>query len=239
MIVWALYDDGNCSWYKALKDIDNVKVYSIGINDVKDIPNYIQIDLSIHNKKLIKQLSKIEHPDIIVCSPPCESWSNCDNQQRLLKSIEKKNNDEITLNFRTFSFYENHNKTCAKQMIRNYYKSLSTCLSGIATINAVHQIIHHFKPKYYVIENPQSSLIWKYIDACLDFDYATKWLVYYNNYDTNYSRKPTYFMTNAVLKLKHDTFKSEINLGNITGYDKRSSIPKELLLDIYKQISKE
>ncbi|MDD1359831.1 hypothetical protein PT305_00480 [Metamycoplasma hyosynoviae] len=85
LVVWALYDDANSSYKKAIAQINNsnnskIEVHSIGINDVKfeesNLYFYHRIDLSLMNFNLIKDLSSLPKPDIILASPPCESWSS-------------------------------------------------------------------------------------------------------------------------------------------------------------------
>ena len=81
-IIWCLFDDANGSWNKFSREREKEHYISIGIND-NDWDNYYKIDLSIQNDKLITELEKLPKPDIIVASPPCESWSIADNQRRL------------------------------------------------------------------------------------------------------------------------------------------------------------
>lgn len=63
------------SYNEALKEYDWVQNYSIGIIEHKEVENYYKIDLSCFNVNLIKELSKLPKPDVIIASPPCESWS--------------------------------------------------------------------------------------------------------------------------------------------------------------------
>lgn len=95
MIVWCLYDDANGSWNKYSKEQNENTFISIGINN-NDWDNYYKIDLSIQNENLIKELWQLPKPDIIVASPPCESWSIADNQQRLWRE-QKGNNIKVHL----------------------------------------------------------------------------------------------------------------------------------------------
>ncbi|VDR42310.1 hypothetical protein [Mycoplasmopsis caviae] len=83
VIVWALYDDGNMCYYQSLKDNENLEVYPVGINDIKDIENYKRIDLSLNNLNLLKELkSQLPKPNIILASPPLWELKSC----RLLTS---------------------------------------------------------------------------------------------------------------------------------------------------------
>ncbi|KNG79770.1 DNA cytosine methyltransferase [Mycoplasma sp. HU2014] len=226
MVIWALFDDGQMSYYNALKDFKEVKIYSIGINKK---PGVINIDLSIQNPNLIKELEKLPAPDIILASPPCESWSIADNQQKML--TQTKSHYWV---LRNKSWYKNHNNTCKPNLKRDFYKRFATTLNGFSTSSATIKIIETFQPKAWVIENPQSSKIWEYLHLFLNW-YHINNLTYYNNYDKEYSLKPTIFKSNVELNLKHKRIKTK-QMIHIHGYDRRSSIPKELIIDIYQQI---
>lgn len=228
MIIWALFDDGFGSWNK-LGSNDNIQIISIGIND-NDWQNYHKINLSIQNDNLIKELSKLPKPDAIVASPPCESWSIADNQQRLWR---KQTGNQIEVF--TYSDNKKNNEIVAPNLKRDYFKQWRTTLNGVSTALAVSKIIEHFKPKVYVIENPQTSKIWEFFrENCLIEGINN--IAYYNNYDLNYSKKPTNFFSNINLNLKKENIKNGITLEKISGYDIRSSIPKNLLLEILERI---
>lgn len=95
------------------------------------------------------------------------------------------------------------------------------------------QIIKHYKPKYWYIENPKGSLIWlKYF----------KDLNGINN-DINYGnygyivKKPTRFLSNIKLNFygaNRNRFKKTIKWEQYTNKISRSIIPTELLQDIFK-----
>jgi hypothetical protein len=69
-------------------------------------------------------------------------------------------------------------------------------LRGKPMVDKMFEIIQYFKPKYYWIENPKTSRMWKYIQEKYE-----KLELYYNRYDyCKYSSygymKPTIFATN-------------------------------------------
>ena len=228
-IIWCLFDDANGSWNKFSKEREKEHYISIGIND-NDWDNYYKIDLSIQNDKLITELEKLPKPDIIVASPPCESWSIADNQQRLWRE-QQGNNIKVHLK----SDIEHNNKTMHPTRKRDYYKQWRTTLNGISTILGTLKIIDYFKPKYWVIENPATSKIWEFINENVKLE-GFKNKAYYNAYNIEFTKKPTIFFSNLELKLKLDNIKQIRKWEEHTGYDTRSSIPKELLKDIIEQI---
>lgn len=226
--IWCLFDDCYGSWNKFSKDKEDNYI-SIGIND-NDWSNYYKIDLSIQNDKLIKQLEKLPKPDIIIASPPCESWSIADNQQRLWRK-QQGNNIEVF----TKQDIENNNKIMCKNRYRDYYKQWKTTLNGISTTLGLLKVIEHFKPLIWVIENPQSSKIWEFINENVGLSgFRNK--AYYNAYDINFTKKPTIFFSNVELYLKQDNIKQLIPWDKTSGYNRRSAIPQQLLNDIIKQI---
>lgn len=204
IIIWSLFDDGARSYYNALKNNDNYYVISIGINDLKE-DNYYKIDLSIFNDNCIKQLSKLPPPDIILASPPCESWSIADNQQRGLKDVSKDNNYSILIN-RNYNWFSEHNKTCHKSLKRNYFLQMKRRILGEITALGCFNIINHFDPKFWVIENPQSSKIWSYLNS--NGFYGIENDTYYNNWDPIFPKKPTRFLSNQNLDLSKIHIKS-------------------------------
>ena len=97
-------------------------------------------------------------------------------------------------------------------------------------INRTIEIIKHLKPRYYFIENPQFSSIWKYIDdiefkeLCINVDYC------YFGYDY---KKPTKILTNRVLENRKCKCKRHNKLVfKMTGkkqLEEKYSIPQSLL----------
>lgn len=231
-VIWALYDDGNCSYKKAIEKCFDGKyqVYCIGINEPpfesNNIYIYKQIDLSIFNDKLIEQLSELPKPDFILASPPCESWSIADTIKTWYVD-----NDKMYITPKID--YDNTNNSLPPLCKRDFYKKQKTRLLGEATILATIKIIEYFKPTYWVIENPATSKSWLYQKNIINF-YGEEEIAYYCAYDPNYSMKPTIFKSNLQLSLKKQHIDNDIKLG--CGYDIRSKIPIELIKDIITQL---
>ncbi|WP_259637531.1 DNA cytosine methyltransferase [Mycoplasmopsis fermentans] len=89
------------SYFKALQNNENCVIYSIGIQEHKDLKNYYNIDFSLNNVNLINQLKLIPKPDIIIASPPCESWSRADCSLAIWKDIS-----EASWKLNNYEFYK-------------------------------------------------------------------------------------------------------------------------------------
>lgn len=82
MTVQALFDSGNGSYTKGVKALDaNIDIYPIGIDIERKNNHFINLNLADYsrlfgNNTLFDTLDKLPKPDLIIASPPCESWSN-------------------------------------------------------------------------------------------------------------------------------------------------------------------
>ena len=225
MVVWALFDDGNRSYWKSIKKyFPEINVISVGINDLKE-QDYKRIDLSIFNEKLIKQLKELPTADVILASPPCESWVTCCNPIRNYKI------NSLSLN--NFNHYEIQNNKHKPQSKRDFYKQQRTRLYGEATQLGLNLILRTFKPKIWIIENPATSRCWLYQQEFLNWEGIMN-KTYYNCYGSK-NKKPTIFKSNIILRLKQNNIATEINMNKINGYDTRSIIPELLIKDIIEQ----
>lgn len=240
LILWALFDDGNCSYKKSIQKYfdGEFEVHCIGINNkpFDDSVNYKyhKIDLSLTNFGLLRELSKLPKPDIILASPPCESWSTADCGGRMFMSIDKewwhvKNRD----------FYNEYNKKCHPVKHRQFLQKETSRIVGENTIGATIMIIEHYakrnKKLIWAIENPATSKTWEYQKEhwCFRF-YENK--TYYSCYDKTFSPKPTIFKSNIKLNLKDKKIKGNNDHMARGSYDKRSAIPLNLIRDIVFQL---
>ena len=241
LIVWALYDDAKSSYKNAIKKFFNnlnIEVHSIGINDVtfkeKDKYHYHRIDLSLNNFNLIKQLKELPHPDIILASPPCESWSGADCGGKMFRSIDEDCNWRVM----NKKYYEKYNKTAHPVKRRYFTQKEIGRLLGESTIGATIEIINQFNPKVWVIENPKTSKTWQFQENHWDF-HGFMNDTNYSSYDSNFSLKPTTFKSNIKLDLKKDRVKGNGNHMAKGNYSTRSSIPELLIKDLFTKILKE
>lgn len=240
IIVWALYDDAESSYKKAIKKYFNgmIEVHSIGINNVvfteKENYFYHKIDLSLNNQNLIKELKELPTPDMIIASPPCESWSGADCNGKMFRSISK--NCEWIVKNRTY--YDEYNKNCQPVKKRYFLQKEKGRILGESTIGGTIEIIEHFNPKIWIIENPKTSKTWEFQINHWDFPRNKKYYMnstFYSSYDENFSAKPTIFKSNISLNLKDNKVTGNKNHMAKGSYSRRSSIPESLIKDIINQ----
>lgn len=204
--------------------------------------HFINLDLSDYSflfgqDKLIKTLDALPKPDIILSSPPCESWSIASAMRDGNACWKQERGDSLfepqvplsRFTIRDFKDYEGYQF--------NQTKSLVTRINGELTIFNTVKIIENFKPKVFVIENPAYGSIWDYIHRVLGFEIPFENLTYYNNYNNYPIKKPTKFGSNIDLKLrKNNNIKNLIDFDK-TGwsYNERSNIPKDLVEEIIEK----
>lgn len=188
------------------------------------------------NSNLIKELKKLPKPDIIVASPPCESWSWADGVGQIHNEINGNN-----WNIKNKFYYDTKK--------RNFFNKERQRILGYDTASATIYILETFEPKIWVIENPKSSMIWKFYKYHHCF-YGIENDTYYSSYDTDFSAKPTRFLSNINLYLIKEKAKTLNSLNPrykkrnpaiekvILDYNNRSSIPKQLLLKILEQLER-
>ncbi len=221
---------------KYFKD-EPIEVHSVGINDVQfpesDRFFYHRIDLSLGNFNLIDDLKKLPKPDIILASPPCESWSGADCAGKMVRSIGR-DGKWIVMNK---SYYDEYNETCHPVKRRYFIQKERSRLVGESTVGGTIEIIEHFKPKVWVIENPQTSKTWEFQRNHWDFK-GHENLAYYSAYDSNFSPKPTIFKSNIKLNLLNKRAPGNKDHMARGSYSKRSSIPSDLIISIIQQALK-
>lgn len=252
MIVWALFDSGNGSYTKGVKELNekdlcNIDVYPIGIDIEKRNNHFINLNLADYSRlfgdnTLFNTLDKLPKPDLIIASPPCESWSNasamtggnaCWKQEDLSDSLFIPQKEASMFTIRNASDYEE--AYINYKYDRQFMKRINGELCAFNTI----EIIKRYNPMYFVIENPASGRLWKYIDEVIGFKLPYLNLTRYNNYDYPL-QKPTKFASNLYLGLKNDIIKQEIEWRNFSkSYNERSNIPQKLVIEIFTKIYKD
>lgn len=249
MTVWALFDSGNGSYTKGVNALNssggtNIEIYPIGIDIEKKNNHFINLNLADYSRlfgdnTLFNVLDQLPKPDLIIASPPCESWSNasalrngnaCWKQEDLSDSLFEPQREASMFTIRNASDYEQAYNNYKYD--RQFMKRVNGELCAFNTI----EIIKRYNPKYFIIENPSSGRLWKYIEDVMGFKLPYLNMTRYNNYDYPL-QKPTKFASNLYLDLKNDIIKQEIKWGNFSkSYNERSNIPSELVKEIFKKV---
>ena len=243
MIVWALFDSGNGCYKRSADEIDEIEIYSIGLDIENKNNHFINLNLADYSRlfgdnTLFDTLDKLPQPDLIIASPPCESWSvasamksgnACWKREDVSDSLFEP---QIPLSRFTVRNYTDYDGTQFKQD-----KSLIKRINGeLCAFNTI-EIIRKYNPKYYIIENPAHGRLWEYITKILGFKIKFDNFTYYNNYDYPIS-KPTKFKSNVNLNLKSENIPNDVifNSGFSRDYNERSNIPKKLVDEIFSKI---
>lgn len=252
MIVWALFDSGNGSYTKGVKELNekdlcNIDVYPIGIDIEKRNNHFINLNLADYSRlfgdnTLFNTLDKLPKPDLIIASPPCESWSNasaipngnaCWKKEDLSDSLFKPQREPSPFTIRNKRDYE--------QAYNNYKydRQFMKRVNGELCIFNTVEIIKRYKPNYFVIENPSTGRIWRYIKDVIGFELPFNNQTRYNNYGYPI-QKPTKFASNIDLNLNNEVNKPKLKWEDFSGsYNERSNIPLDLVKEIFTRIYKE
>ena len=119
--------------------------------------------------------------------------------------------------------------------VRQFMKRVNGELCAFNTV----EIIKRYDPLFFIIENPASGRLWKYIEDVMGFRLPYLNLTRYNNYDYPL-QKPTKFASNIDLGLKNDIIKQDIEWCHFSkSYNERSNIPQKLVIEIFEKVYKE
>lgn len=248
-IIWDLCGGSQNSVYKAVKTwnkLDKYEIYTFDIFEEKGHENQ-------HIWDFTKQLSdfynyikihNIPKPHFILASPLCQTFSilmNCGKGERVCwKFNEKFDMYQIRSVEEIANIIKNNN--FLKQ--NNPVDLFERAVMGETILWNIIRIINDIKPFAWYIENPQTSLMWEYIEMnCGDFidsNGAEKNVAHYNSYDLSFTQKPTTFLSNYTLMLNKFGIKGNIKKKNgerLPGASKnetgeRVKIPALLIIDI-------
>ena len=255
MIVWALFDSGNGCYKQAVEKYFNgeLEVYSIGIDIENKNHHFLHLNLADYSElfgksELYQALDKLPTPDILLASPPCESWS-------IASSIKRGNVCWYTEELNTlFGVVEatNHFTLRTKEQLeqhfektpyfkKHWWKTVYNRINGELCAFNIIRIIERYKPHVWVIENPQSSRLWRYYRQIQNFHGIAN-VAHYNAYDKSFLKKPTTFYSNIPLNLKTTPEPPEVTMHSrvakatgrpmINSYNERSNILLPLIRDI-------
>ncbi|WP_321388751.1 DNA methyltransferase [uncultured Enterococcus sp.] len=241
MIVWALFDSGNGCYKRSAQKFDDIEIYSIGLDIENKNDHFIHLNLADYsymfgNNELYETLDALPSPDLIIASPPCESWSIASAMRGGNASWKQETGDGLfepqmplsRFTIRDYKEYENYQFKPEKSLINRINGEL-------CTFNTI-QIIKRYSPAFYIIENPASSRIWEYIESVLGFELLFDNMTYYGNYDYPV-KKGTKFKSNLSLDLQQTKPDKLINLKILMRkYNERSNIPEKLVDEIFEKV---
>jgi len=258
IVIWALFDSGNSCYKKAVEKYfpHDFEIYSIGIDKENKKENrkyFIHLDLADYGalfgrNTLFDELDKLPKADIVLASPPCESWSvasalaggnicwRVETVQTLFGTYTTHNQFSL----RDFESFNQRYGADADALIKpHWWRTIYNRINGELCGYNLIRIIERYEPTIWVIENPQSSRLWKYYKHIHNFK-GIKNLAHYHAYDENFPKKPTVFCSNIRLPLKTKTEPASVVISTkhakdrrvVRSYNERSNIPLLLIKDI-------
>lgn len=167
-VCWALFDSETGDYMSTIHKYfeDKIDVYGVGLSHYgKNTDHYVNFDLSDFSelfggenigKKLLKILPK---PDIIVASPPCESWSH-------MTSINNGNIHWKRYASKLFpenKVFQLQDVDVESKFVKNAsIKTFYTRVNGELCHQNTWEIIKKTNPKVFMVENPD-NYSWEYI----------------------------------------------------------------------------
>lgn len=174
MITWALFDSGNGSYTKGVKSLNegdecDIEIYPIGIDIEHKNSHFINLNLADYSRlfgdnTLFDTLDKLPKPNLIIASPPCESWSNasaipngnaCWKKEDLSDSLFKPQREPSPFTIRNSRDYE--------QAYNNYKydRQFMKRVNGELCVFNTIEIIKRYKPEFLSLK---TQLVGEYGD---------------------------------------------------------------------------
>lgn len=252
LVCWALFDSETGDYMSTVKKhfSDDIEIYGVGMSHYgKNTDNYVNFNLADFSelfdgvgigKKLLKLLPK---PDIIVASPPCESWSHMTSVNN--GNIHwKRYASKLFPENKVFQLQDiNAESGFVKgQGIKTFYCRVN----GELCHQNTWEIIKTTNPTVFMVENPD-NYSWEYIQNYVRGGVPKMYLNYlvYSAYDpVKFSPKREIFASNIKLKLRDfsvenngNSIKSSCDKNGFISkdYGTRSKIPELALKDFFGQ----
>ena len=200
-VVWDLFGGGQNSVYNAIGKNSKYDIYTFDVTE----PNrkkHFKVDLAQDNIIEVMNNLNVPKPDIILSSTLCQSFSVVLNMKGGGTCFWKFNKDKTKLIFRSKKEFEELKSGFTKNLKSDV--QLFIAKLGKKCIDNTIELIKYHKPVYWYIENPKSSLIWKYITLNLK-DFYNPSNCFLN--EASYGKygylitKPTYFLSNVKMDL--------------------------------------
>ncbi|MGL4950819.1 MAG: hypothetical protein ACRC4M_03260 [Mycoplasma sp.] len=222
-IIWDLFGGGQNSVYKTLQENDMLDQYEVYTFDVTEPTREHHYKLDLAQDDIIEIFKQFPKPDIILSSTLCQSWScvlnmkgggTCFWTYEDMVKKEKLKERSIEEFERLKSGYTANKKADVQLFITRLGKKCAD--------NTI-KLIEHYKPKYWYIENPNASLLWRYVKFNRT-DFYNPETMFFNK--TKYSsygfpiQKATIFLSNVEMKLLNlPKEKLQYHIETINGVD--------------------
>lgn len=235
IVIWDLFGGGQNSVYNAIgKNGDsNYDIYTFDVTEPTRDKHY-KLDLSQDN--IVEIFKNFPKPDIIVSSTLCQSFSCVLNMKGGGTCFWKYNKDKTKLVHRSKKEFEELKNGFTKNLDAD--TQLFVAKLGKKCIDNTIELIKYYKPKYWYIENPKHSLIWKYITLNRNdfYDPTTMFIneASYGKYGF-LTTKPTFFMSNVKMDLLKGKIEPPYTIEEIDGIkyyvlkdDPNTKVPRSL-----------
>lgn len=251
MIVWALFDSGNGCYTKAFNqwcvdrqtDRRTDVIIPIGLDVKGRKGEFIELNLASYvdlfgDNTMFETLDALPKPDLIIASPPCESWSVASSMIEGNASWKKGRSflGETQFIPRSRNEYNLLTKSGNKVQFK-FKRSYLQRINGELTIFNVIRIIAKYRPKVFIIENPKNSRIWNYIKEVLNVNIPFRNDTFYSAYGYPV-HKPTSFHSNIDLGLLNKKGEATTSWNSFSkDYNVRSNIPLDLIKHIFNKVN--
>ncbi len=235
-VIWAFFDGLNGSFRKAM-DPEKYIVISMDIlTHAKDGYKNTIMDMTRPIEEIINDLDKLPKADIMIFHPMCQSFSGA---RRMEGGVEGYIKDDNILRERERESFDKCNLT-SKRAPSNWEGVINRRTIGQKAIQNTWNVIQHYKPKKWFIENPRTSLIWFYMEKNMQVNISELFMnnTEYGAYGHD-SKKPTSFLSNVKMELKKTPKGWKGTKGSDQkSYKDRSDIPSGVLQHIMQHFEK-
>lgn len=218
-IIWDLFGGGQNSVFNALKEFDLLNQFEVYTFDITERTREHHYKLDLSQDNIIKIFKEFPKPDIIVASPLCQSFSCVLNMKGGGTCFWKLNKSKTKLVQRSIKEFEKLKSGFTKHLkadVQLFIKKL-----GERCINNTIALIKYYKPKYFYIENPKQSLIWKYITLNRRKDFYNENTMFINEASYGkygyFTTKATFFLSNVKMELEKGNIKPPYHIEIVNG----------------------
>lgn len=237
IVVWDLFGGGQNSVFNSLKENDMLEFFDIYTFDVTEPTRDKHFKFDLSQENIVDIFKKYPKPDIIVASPLCQSFSCVLNMKGggtcFWKYKDETRTELVERSVDEFEMLKGGFTKNLKSDVQLFIKRL-----GERCINNTIELIKHYKPKLWYIENPKHSLMWKYIKYNKR-DFYDSGSHFFNEASLGkygfLTTKPTIFFSNLKMDLLKGKIEPPYTIEEIDGVkyyvlkdDPNTKVPKSL-----------